>query len=63
VSSSAVSSVRVREDAGAQKPVYFTSRALHGAEEWYPHIEKLAFDLVVLSRRLRPYFQAHACID
>lgn len=60
VSPSAVSSVLVREDSGVQKPVYFTSKALHGAEERYPRIEKLAFALIISARRLRPYFQAHA---
>jgi hypothetical protein len=50
----------VREDSGIQKPVYFTSKALHGAEERYPRIEKLAFALIVSARRLMPYFQAHA---
>jgi hypothetical protein len=60
VSPSAVSSTLVREDSGVQKPVYFTSKALHGAEERYPWIEKLAFALIVSARRLRPYFQAHA---
>jgi ribonuclease HI len=40
--------------------VYFTSKVLHGAEERYPRIEKLAFTLIVSTRRLRPYFQAHA---
>jgi hypothetical protein len=59
VSSSAVSSVLVREESGVQKPVYFTSRALHGAEGRYPRIEKLAFALITSARRLRPYFQAH----
>jgi hypothetical protein len=59
VSPSAVSSALVREDAGIQKPVYFTSKALHGAEERYPRIEKLAFALIISARRLRPYFQAH----
>jgi hypothetical protein len=56
----AVSSVLVREELGTQMPVYFTSKAFHGAEERYPRIEKLAFALVVSARRLRPYFQAHA---
>jgi len=56
VSSSVVSSTLVREDAGVQKPVYFTSKALHGAEERYPRIEKLAFSLVISAWRLRPYF-------
>jgi hypothetical protein len=60
VSPSAVSSALVREDSGIQKQVYFTSKALHGAEERYPRIEKLAFALIVSARRLRPYFQAHA---
>jgi ribonuclease HI len=60
VSPSAVSSALIREDSGVQRPVYFTSKALHGAEERYPRLEKLAFALVVSARRLRPYFQAHA---
>jgi ribonuclease HI len=59
VSDSAVSSVLIREDQGVQKPVYYTSRALRGAESRYPQIEKLAFALVTSARRLRPYFQAH----
>jgi hypothetical protein len=39
--------------------LYFVSKALHGAEERYPQIEKLAFALVMALRKLRPYFQAH----
>jgi hypothetical protein len=60
VLSSAVSSALVREEAGVQRPVYFISKALRGAEERYPRIEKLAFALVILARKLRPYFQAYA---
>jgi hypothetical protein len=60
VSPSAVNLVLVREECELQKPVYFTSRALHGAKERYPLIEKLAFALITSARRLRPYFQAHA---
>jgi hypothetical protein len=56
VSPSAVSSALVHEDSGIQKPLYFTNKALHGAEERYPRIEKLAFALIVSPRRLRPYF-------
>jgi hypothetical protein len=52
--------VLVREESGKQKPVYFTSKVLHEAEERYPSIEKLAFALVTSARRLRPCFQAHA---
>jgi hypothetical protein len=60
VSPLAVNSALVREDSGIQKPVYFSSKAFHGAEERYPQIEKLAFAFIVSARRLRPYFQAHA---
>jgi hypothetical protein len=45
-SPTAVSSALIQEEQGVQKPVYFTSKALHEAEECYPRIEKLAFVLV-----------------
>jgi ribonuclease HI len=60
VSPSVISSVLIREEFGAKKPIYFNSRALYGAEERDPRIEKLAFALITSARRLRPYFQAHA---
>ena len=47
VSQAAVSAALVREEDGTQKPVYFISRALHGAEERYLQMEKLAFALVI----------------
>lgn len=46
VSPSAVTSALVL-DFGIQRPVYFTSKALHGVEERYPRIEKLTFALIV----------------
>ena len=54
-----VSSALIREEERVQKPVYYTSRALRGAEGRYLLIEKLAFSLVTASRKLRHYFQAH----
>ena len=54
-----VSSALVREKGRVQKPVYYTSRALRGAEARYPQIEKLTFALITASRKLRHYFQAH----
>ena len=39
--------------------MYYASRALRGAEERYPPMEKLAFALVTAARKLKPYFQAH----
>jgi len=60
VTEHAVSSVLVREGDGEQKPVYFVSKVLHGAEARYPTIEKAALAVVVSARRLRYYFQNHA---
>ena len=59
VTSHAVSSALIEEEGRVQKPVYYTSRALKGAEGQYPLIEKLAFALITASRKLRHYFQAH----
>ena len=54
-----VSSALIREEGKMQKPIYYTSRALRGAEGRYPMMEKLSFTLVIASRKLRHYFQAH----
>ncbi|CAL2237149.1 unnamed protein product [Prunus armeniaca] len=59
VSDSAVSSALIREELGAQHPVFYTSKALLDAETRYPKMEKLIFLLVVYARKLRPYYQAH----
>ena len=55
----AVSSALIREEGRVQKLVYYTSRALRGAEGRYSLIEKLAFALITASRKLRHYFQSH----
>ena len=62
VSPHAVSSALIREERKVQKPVYYTSRALKGAEGRYPLMEKLAFALITASRKLRHYFQAHVIV-
>ena len=51
-----VNSALIREEGKVQKPVYYTSRALRGAEGRYPMMEKLAFALITASRKLRHYF-------
>ena len=58
----AVRAALVRDEGGSQRPVYFISRAFRGAEERYPRMEKLAFALVTVARKLKPYFQAHTII-
>ncbi|GMP37997.1 hypothetical protein CsSME_00021317 [Camellia sinensis var. sinensis] len=62
VSETAVSAALLREDGSVQRPVYYISRALRGAEQNYPLLEKLSLALVIASRRLRPYFQAHSIV-
>ena len=56
----AVSAVLVREEECAKKPVYYISKRLLEAESRYPLIEKLAFCLILASKKLRPYFQSHS---
>lgn len=60
VSGTASSSMLVREEAGVQAPIYYTSRAFKGAEERYPRVENMVLALDITAQRLRPYFQAHA---
>ena len=62
VSQAAVSVALVREENRSQRPVYFTSQALRGEEERYPQMEKLAFALITIARKLKPYFQAHTIV-
>ena len=62
VSPAALNTALVREKDKVQKPVYYTSWALRGAEERYSSMEKLAFALVTVARKLKPYFQAHTVI-
>ncbi|XP_075653899.1 uncharacterized protein LOC142624256 [Castanea sativa] len=38
------------------------SQALQGAESRYPRTEKIAFALIVASRKLRPYFEANPIV-
>ena len=52
VSPHVVNSMLIRDEGKIHKPVYFTSRALRGAEGRYPMMEKLAFALVIASRKL-----------
>ena len=59
VSDFSTSAVLVRDKDRVQHPVYYCSRALRGAEERYPWMEKLILALVTTARKLRPYFQAH----
>ena len=59
VSDFSTSTVLIRDKDRVQHPIYYCSRALRGAEERYPRMEKLILALVTTAWKLRPYFQAH----
>ena len=59
VSTTAVSAALIREEAKKQLSVYYVSQTFQRAESNYPRIEKIAFALIVASRKLMQYFQAN----
>jgi hypothetical protein len=62
VSDNALSSALVQEVEGEEKPIYFVSRTLRGAELRYQKFEKLSLAIIVTARRLCQYFQSHKVI-
>jgi len=59
ISEHAISVVLIVERATVKIPMYYVSHALVEAEVNYPLAEKFAYALVMASRKLRPYFEAH----
>ncbi|XP_048622610.1 uncharacterized protein LOC125591798 [Brassica napus] len=59
VTSSAVSSVLIREDYGEQKPIFYTSKRMTEPETRYPTLENMALAIITSARKIRPYFQSH----
>ena len=59
VSEHTVSSVLLREVAKEQCPIYFVSKMLTDFQTRYLPLEKLILALIVTSRKLKHYFQAH----
>jgi len=62
VSEDAINAVLVQKVETEERPVYFVSRVLHGAEVRYQMIEKVALALVITVRRMRMHFQNHRII-
>ncbi|KAF8053092.1 hypothetical protein N665_1464s0002 [Sinapis alba] len=60
VSSTAVSSVLIRDDRGEQRPIFYTSKRMTSSETRYPTLEKMSLAVVTAVRKLRPYFQLHS---
>ena len=51
-----------QESKVIQQPIYYISKALSGAKLNYTEIEKIAYALLISSRKLKHYFQAHEII-
>ena len=62
VASYAVSLVLIRVDNGIQRPVYFVSKSLHKTEVRYLPLEKAILVVVLGTRKLPHYFQAHTVV-
>ena len=45
-----------------QKPVYYVSKVLHEAKARYLETHKLIYAILIASRKLRHYFQAHRVV-
>ena len=58
----AVNLVLIRIDGGIQRPIYYVSRSLHGAEVRYLPLEKAILAVVHATQELHHYFQAHTVI-
>ena len=57
-----VSLVLIRVDCGVQRPVYYVSKSLHEAEVCYLPLEKAILAVVLGTRKLPHYFQAHTVV-
>ena len=62
VASYAVSLVLIRVDNGVQRPVYYVSKSLHEVEVRYLPLEKAILAVVLGTRKLPHYFQAHTIV-
>lgn len=54
-----ISVVLVSKLSSIQRLVYYFSRALQGVETHYPPLDKLDLPIIVASKHLRSYLQAH----
>ena len=58
----AVSLVLIWVDSGVQRSVYYVSKSLHEAEVCYLPLEKAILAVVLGTRKLPHYFQAHTVV-
>lgn len=58
----AISLVLIRVDQGVQRPIYYVSKSLHEAEIRYLPLEKAILAVMLGTRKLPHYFQAHTVV-
>ena len=58
----AISLVLIRVDCGVQRPVYYMSKSLYEVEVRYLPLEKAILAVVLGTRKLPHYFQAHIVV-
>ena len=58
----AVSLVLLRVDNGVQRPVYYVRKSIHEAEVRYLPLKKAVLAVVLGTRKLPHYFQAHTIV-
>ena len=58
----AVSLVLIRVDCGVQRPIYYVSKSLHETKVCYLPLEKAILAVVLGTRKLPHYFQAHTVV-
>ena len=58
----AVSLVLIQVDCGVQRLVYYVSKSLHEAEVRYLPLDKAILAVVLGTRKLPHYFQAHTVV-
>ena len=54
-----LTAVLIKEISKDQLPIYYVNKSFHDSELNYSKIEKLAYSLLMASRKLRQYFQSH----
>ena len=57
-----LAAVLIKEIPKGQFPIYYVSKTLHHSKLNYSRIEKLAYSLLMASKKLRQYFQSHHII-
>ena len=50
------------EENRKKRPIFFVSKSLFEVETQYTHVEQAALALHVVTKMLRPYFQAHPIV-